>query len=284
MSPLPPRTSARPLIMGILNVTPDSFSDGGAHERAREDARAASAVAAAERLVAAGATIIDVGGESTRPGAARVPQIEEAARVLPVVAALAERGIVVSVDTMYAETARASLAAGASYINDVSGGLADEAMLPLMAETGAAYVLSHWRGHSIRMDGLADYTDPGREILDELARLRDAAVAAGLEPRNIVLDPGLGFAKRADDNWAVLHRLADFRDLGHPLLIGHSRKRFLGELLHDGATPADRDLPTAILSALCATEGVWGLRVHDVAATRIALDVVDAWQAGARCG
>lgn len=275
------RHHTRPHIMGILNVTPDSFSDGGAFERDDRTERTRAAVRAAERLAADGATIVDVGGESTRPGARRVPQGEEAQRVVPVVRALAERGIAVSVDTMNATTAAAALDAGATWINDVSGGRADEAMLPLVADRDTPFVLSHWRGHSIGMNALADYADPAREILDELARARDAAVAAGLAAERIVLDPGLGFAKRAADNWAVLHALPSFVALGHPLLVGASRKRFTADLLAADAPVTDRDLPTAIISALCAREGVWGLRVHDAAATRIALDVVDAWTRGA---
>lgn len=275
----------RPLIMGILNVTPDSFSDGGALERDTASERTAAATRRARELVDAGAAIIDVGGESTRPGAERVAQSEEAARVLPVVEALAEAGVAVSVDTMNAATAREALRAtdGTAIINDVSGGLADEAMLPLVAETGATYIVSHWRGHSVVMNELADYADPAAEILAELARLRDAAVEAGVRPERIVLDPGLGFAKRASDNWAVLAHLERFAALGHPVLVGHSRKRFTGELLRPDAAVADRDLPTAVISALCAMSPapVWGLRVHDVAGTHVALDVVDAWRAGA---
>lgn len=274
--------SARPVVMGIVNITPDSFSDGSAFERAGADERAAAAVAHARALVAEGASIVDVGGESTRPGAARVPQPEEAARVLPVVEALADAGITVSVDTMYAATARDALrlTGDAAIINDVSGGLADDGMLPLVADTGAAFVLSHWRGHSIVMNGLADYSDPATEILGELRRMRDDAVAAGLRAEQITLDPGLGFAKRAGDNWDVLRHLDRFTDLGHRVLVGASRKRFIGELLPPDAPMSSRDLPSAVISALCALVPVWGLRVHDVAATSLALDVVDAWRSG----
>lgn len=279
----PDETETRPAIMAVLNITPDSFSDGGSVERATPSERTDAAVAKARDLVADGAAIIDVGGESTRPGATRVPQDEEARRVLPVVEALADAGIAVSVDTMYAATARDALALtnGTAMINDVSGGLADDAMLPLLADTGAAFILSHWRGHSIVMNDLADYVDPASEILAELAQARDAAVRAGLRPGQITLDPGLGFAKRAADNWAVLGNLDRFADLGHPLLIGASRKRFTGDLLVDDAPVTDRDLPTAIISALCARERVWAVRVHNVAATRVALDVVANWRAGA---
>lgn len=277
-----PADPVRPLIMGILNVTPDSFSDGGSVERGTPAARTDAAVAKALELVAAGAAIIDIGGESTRPGALRVPQDEEAARVLPVVERLTAEGVAVSLDTMYASTARDALrlTGGRAIINDVSGGLADDDMLPLAAETGAAFILSHWRGHSVVMNDLADYVDPAAEILDELLSARDRAVEKGLVPEQIILDPGLGFAKRAGDNWAVLRHLDRYLDAGHPLLVGASRKRFTGGLLPADAPVADRDLPTAVISALCAGRGVWGLRVHNVTATRRALDVVDAWVNG----
>lgn len=278
---------ARPELMGVLNITPDSFSDGGRFEADDDAARAAAALAAAERMLAEGATIIDVGGESTRPGAERIPQAEELARVLPVVAALTAAGITVSVDTMNAATAAACLDAAAAgtgevIVNDVSGGRADAGMLGLVAERGARFVLSHWRGHSVVMNELAVYDDPASEVLGELVEMRDRALAAGIAPERIILDPGFGFAKDRDDNWAILNRLDDFLALGHPLLVGVSRKRFMGALLDPDAPVADRDLPTAIVSALCAERGVWGVRVHDVAASRTALDVVAAWQAGAQ--
>ncbi|KAB1648271.1 dihydropteroate synthase [Pseudoclavibacter endophyticus] len=277
-----PRAGRRPVLVGILNITPDSFSDGGDVERATAEARTDAAVSKAQRLVAEGAAMVDVGGESTRPGAERVRQPEEAGRVLPAIERLADAGIPVSIDTMYAQTARDALRItdGAAIVNDVSGGQADDGMLPLLAETGATFVLSHWRGHSITMNSRADYADPATEILDELAGARDRAVEAGLAPEQIILDPGLGFAKGAGDNWAVLRNLDRFTGLGHPLLIGASRKRFTGSLLADDAPVADRDLPTAIISALCARAGVWGLRVHNVAANDIALGVVDAWTNG----
>lgn len=268
--------------MGILNVTPDSFSDGGSVERTTPAARTEAAVAKALALVAEGATLIDIGGESTRPGATRVPQPEEAARVLPVVERLTAEGIAVSLDTMYAQTARDGLRLtdGRAIINDVSGGQADPDMLPLAAETGATFILSHWRGHSIVMNDLADYVDPAAEILDELLTARDQAVAAGLIAEQIILDPGLGFAKRANDNWAVLRHLDRYLEAGHPLLIGASRKRFTGGILPTDAPVVDRDLPSAVIAALCAMHGVWGLRVHNVTATRRALGVVDAWVNG----
>ncbi|PPF42394.1 dihydropteroate synthase [Pseudoclavibacter sp. AY1F1] len=280
---LQPAIPKRPRLLGILNITPDSFSDGGKFEDLfSQNRRTTRALRRARELVAQGADIIDVGGESTRPGAVRVPQEEEAARVLPVVKELAALGVLVSIDTMYARTAEAALALGAEYVNDVSGGQADPAMLGLVADSGNPFILSHWRGHSIRMNELADYRDPASEILAELAGARDRAVDAGLDPSQIVLDPGLGFAKRRDDNWAVLRELEQFVALGHPLLVGASRKRFTGEVLQPDADVIERDMPTAVITALAAKAGIWGVRVHNVEANRVALDVVDAWREGAQ--
>lgn len=280
---LQPAIPKRPRILGILNITPDSFSDGGKFEDLfNQNRRTKRALRRARELVAQGADIIDVGGESTRPGAVRVPQEEEAARVLPVIKELAALGVLVSIDTMYAKTAEAALALGAEYVNDVSGGQADPAMLGLVADSGNPFILSHWRGHSIRMNELADYRDPAAEILAELAGARDRAVDAGLDPSQIVLDPGLGFAKRRDDNWAVLRELERFVALGHPLLVGASRKRFTGEVLQPDADVTERDLPTSVITALAAKAGIWGVRVHNVEANRVALDVVDAWREGAQ--
>ncbi|WP_424466733.1 dihydropteroate synthase [Pseudoclavibacter helvolus] len=280
---LQPTIPKRPRILGILNITPDSFSDGGKFEDLfSQNRRTKRALRRARELVAQGADIIDVGGESTRPGAVRVPQEEEAARVLPVIKELAALGVLVSIDTMYAKTAEAALELGAEYVNDVSGGQADPAMLGLVAERGNPFILSHWRGHSIRMNDLADYRDPAAEILAELAVARDRAVDAGLDPSQIVLDPGLGFAKRRDDNWAVLRELEQFVALGHPLLVGASRKRFTGEVLQPDADVVERDLPTAVITALAAKAGIWGVRVHNVEANSVALDVVDAWREGAQ--
>ncbi|WP_181028436.1 dihydropteroate synthase [Pseudoclavibacter sp. RFBA6] len=280
---LQPAIPKRPRILGILNITPDSFSDGGKFEDLfSQNRRTKRALRRARELVAQGSDIIDVGGESTRPGAVRVPQEEEAARVLPVIKELAGLGVLVSIDTMYAKTAEAALELGAEYVNDVSGGLADPAMLGLVAASGNPFILSHWRGHSVRMNELADYRDPAAEILSELAGARDRAVDAGLDPSQIVLDPGLGFAKRRDDNWAVLRELEQFVALGHPLLVGASRKRFTGEMLGPEADVTERDLPTAVITALAAKAGVWGVRVHNVEANRVALDVVDAWREGAQ--
>lgn len=269
-------------IMGVVNVTPDSFSDGGTLDLSTPEARTASAVQRALQLVDDGASIIDIGGESTRPGATRVPQPEELARVLPVVEALAGAGILLSIDTMYAATASACLDVGDVLINDVSGGLADPEMLPLVAERGATFILSHWRGHSIHMNDLANYADPAAEVRDELAAMRDRALAAGIEPERIILDPGLGFAKTGDDDWAILRGLGGIQGLGHRVLVGPSRKRFVGALLPEDAPMTARDLPTAVLAAMLAERGVWGVRVHNAAATRVALDAVVAWQQGSR--
>jgi len=264
------------LVMGVINVTPDSFSDGGRWFDAD------AAIAHGLDLVADGADVLDVGGESTRPGAARVEPEEELRRVVPVVRELAARGIRVSVDTMRAATAAASVEAGAEIINDVSAGLADAAMAPIVAETGVHYVAMHWRGHSDRMDALAEYHDVATEVRDELAARVDALVAAGVVPERLILDPGLGFAKRGAQNWELLGRLDVLAELGLPILVGASRKRFLGALLPDDADVEERDLPTAVVSALSAQAGAWGVRVHDVRGTRRALDVLGAWQSGRR--
>ena len=264
------------LVMGVVNVTPDSFSDGGRWFDAD------AAIAHGLDLVADGADVLDVGGESTRPGAARVEPEEELRRVVPVVRELAGRGIRVSVDTMRAATAAASVEAGAEIINDVSAGLADAAMAPIVAETGVHYVAMHWRGHSDRMDALAEYRDVATEVRDELAARVDALVAAGVAPERLILDPGLGFAKRGAQNWELLGRLDVLGELGLPILVGASRKRFLGALLPDDADVEERDLPTAVVSALSAQAGAWGVRVHDVRGTRRALDVLGAWQSGRR--
>ncbi|MGA0567311.1 dihydropteroate synthase [Rathayibacter sp. KR2-224] len=258
-------------IMGVLNVTPDSFSDGG--RWASTDAAIAHGVELAEQ----GADIVDVGGESTRPGAERVPVPAELGRVLPVVRELAARGIRVSIDTMNSETARAAVDAGAQIVNDVSGGLADAAMGPFVASSGVDYVVMHWRGHSRSMNQLASYTDAAREIREELFRRVDDLQAQGVAHDRIIVDPGLGFAKNADHNWDVLRHLRDFETAGLPVLLGASRKRFLGELMPEGASPQDRDLPSAVIAALAARDGVWGVRVHDVVSTRIALEVVRSW-------
>lgn len=257
--------------MGVLNATPDSFSDGGRLPDA------AAAITEGRRLAAAGADIIDVGGESTRPGASRVDPEDEARRVLPVIAALAADGLVVSVDTTRAEIAERAIAAGATIINDVSGGLADPRMAELVARHGVRWVLTHWRGHSASMDSLARYDDVVADVTAELATRVAAARSAGVSVDQLIIDPGLGFAKTAAHNWALLGALHTLSGLGFPLLIGASRKRFLGELL-GGRPPVERDTASAVLAGLVAAEGVWGVRVHDVAATVDAVAVATAWR------
>jgi dihydropteroate synthase len=266
----------RPRLMGVVNVTPDSFSDGG--RWVEPDA----AIAHGHDLLADGADILDIGGESTRPGATRPLVEEELGRVVPVIRALAGSGAVVSVDTMRSQVAEAALAAGAVLVNDVSGGLADPRMLDVVAATGAPYVAMHWRGHSDHMRDLARYDDPGgvvAAVCDELAARVDAMLAAGIEADRIVLDPGLGFAKEAAHNWELLAALDRVTALGYPVLVGASRKSFLGSLLADegGAPrPVDRreDANTAV-SVHLAQQGVWGIRVHDVRASRDAISVVE---------
>lgn len=259
--------------MGILNVTPDSFSDGGNWDTTD------AAIAHGLRLVAAGADIVDVGGESTRPGVERVDAETELARVLPVVRALVDRGVEVSVDTMRAGVADAVTRAGAAWVNDVSGGLADPDMLGVVAASGAGFVAMHWRGHSATMTQLATYDDVVAEVAGELAARRDAALAAGIAPQRLVLDPGIGFSKEGDQNWALLRGWEAFEALGFPILLGVSRKRFLGALLADDAgarEPAGRDAATAAITALFAARGVWGVRVHEVRSSADAVAVVEA--------
>ncbi|MEO7236126.1 MAG: dihydropteroate synthase [Lapillicoccus sp.] len=258
--------------MGVVNVTPDSFSDGGTWFEP------AAAIAHGRALVADGADIVDVGGESTRPGAERPSVEEELRRVLPVVEALADEGVVVSVDTMRGVVARQALRAGASLVNDVSGGLADPDMLPVVADAGCPYVAMHWRGHSADMQSRAVYADVVADVTRELARRRSEIVSAGVSPHHLVLDPGLGFAKDADHSWALLAHLEALMALGQPVLVGASRKAFLGRIgVPPGGSPrppSDRDVATAATSVLCALAGVWGVRVHDVAGTRDAFAVV----------
>lgn len=288
------------VIMGIVNVTPDSFSDGGRY--LDSDAAIAHGLA----LRAAGAGVLDVGGESTRPGAEPVDAALEQERILPVVAGLVAAGAVVSIDTMHASTALAAVAAGAHIVNDVSGGLADPDMLPAVASTGADIVLQHWRGPSTDMYARADYADLAAELTGELeARLR-AAATAGISPDRVILDPGIGFGKRGAQNWQALRALDRVIALGPRVLVGTSRKRVLAEVLTDAeatataaagapgdapsadAAPVDAarldaarlDLATAVTSVLAAQAGVWAVRVHDVAATRDALAVAHAWSAG----
>ncbi|MEV0074074.1 MULTISPECIES: dihydropteroate synthase [unclassified Amycolatopsis] len=260
--------------MGILNVTPDSFSDGGAHPTA------AHAIEHGLRLVADGAHIIDVGGESTRPGATRVSAREETARVRTVVRELTAAGAVVSIDTTKASVARIALDAGATIVNDVSGGLADPELVRCVAEADVPYVATHWRGPSKSMGRHAVYEDVVTDVVGELARRRDALLGAGVAADRLVLDPGLGFAKDAPHDWQLLGHLGALRALGHPVLVGASRKRFLGAALAAGGRPVpppvERDIATAAVSFLAATAGVHCVRVHDVRATLDALHVAEA--------
>ena len=251
------------LVMGILNVTPDSFSDGGQFD---------SSIAAITRgleLVAEGADIIDVGGESTRPGAQRTSQEQELERTIPVVKALAEQGVVVSIDTMRTEVARAAVEAGATYINDVSGGIADEEMHRTAAELGVNYIVMHWRGHSLDMNTKATYSDVVAEVKAELSQQIEKALAAGITPEKLLIDPGLGFAKDADHNWELLKRIDEIVDLGYPVLIGASRKRFLG-----GDSPLERDEATLDVTKGLIGKRIWGVRVHVVAAHKKAISHV----------
>jgi dihydropteroate synthase len=267
--------TTRALVMGVVNVTPDSFSDGGLW------LEPAAAVAHGRLLVEQGADLVDVGGESTRPGADRPSVEEELRRVVPVVRELAADGVVVSIDTMRAEVAAAALDVGAALVNDVSGGQADPALPPLVAAAGVPYVVMHWRAHSAQMQEHATYDDVVADVVKELSARLEAVVAQGVPVERVVLDPGLGFAKDAAHNWALLRGLDQLVALGRPLLVGASRKRFLGALLAgpDGtpAPPDQRDAATHATSALAAAAGVWCVRVHDVPGTLDAVRVADAW-------
>ncbi|MGY1728220.1 dihydropteroate synthase [Geodermatophilus sp. SYSU D01062] len=266
----------RCVVMGVLNVTPDSFSDGGCF------ADTASAVAHGLAMAAAGADYVDIGGESTRPGADRVDAAEERRRVVPVVRELTGAGVRVSVDTTRTEVAEAALEAGAVLVNDISGGLADDGMAALVADAGVPWVLMHWRGHSREMYAQATYGDVVAEVCAELSGRVDAALAAGVDAAQLVLDPGLGFAKQAAHNWALLAALPRVVSLGLPVLVGTSRKSFLGRLLAgpDGALrPAPgRDAATLATTVLAAEAGAWGVRVHDAAGSADAVRTVAAVQ------
>jgi dihydropteroate synthase len=257
-------------IMGILNVTPDSFSDGGKYENV--DAALAHAVAMVEQ----GASLIDVGGESTRPGATPIDAKTERRRVVPVIRELVARGIPVSVDTRSAKVALAAVDAGAELINDVSGGLSDPAMARAVAETGVLYVVMHWREGGA--DAVPDYRNVVTEVRRELKHRVASLIVEGVKPEQIIVDPGLGFGKTPEQNWQLLGHLEQLGSLGHGVLVGASRKRFLSGLLPEGAPVVARDAPTAVTSALAARSGAWAVRVHDVAATRLALDVWEHWQ------
>lgn len=265
-------------IWGILNVTPDSFSDGGRYLGVDR------AVAHGLRLRADGAAVIDVGGESTRPGADRVGAEVEQQRVIPVIEQLAAAGVPVSIDTLSAATAAAAVRAGARIVNDVSGGLADPEMRAAVAESGADFAIGHWRGFSADMYAKAEYRRVAREVAGELHERIGEAAASGIAPSRLIVDPGIGFAKAGAQNWDVLRGLDEIVALGPRVLIGTSRKRFLAETLREDAGPDEevsesrRDLATAVTSALAARAGVWAVRVHDVAATRDALAIAHAWE------
>ncbi|MDO5700229.1 MAG: dihydropteroate synthase [Bowdeniella nasicola] len=259
--------------MGIVNVTPDSFSDGGEH------AETQAAVRHGVDLARAGATVLDVGGESTRPGSTRVDPNTEWERIGEVVASLVGAGFTVSVDTLHAQTAERALAAGAAHINDVSGGLYDPNLPAVLARyPEAGYLIGHWRGTPETMNQLATYEDPVAEVCAELSERIEAARSAGVSAAQIVVDPGLGFAKDRDHNWAILAGLDRVARLGYPVMLGASRKRFLAPYALDhSAGAAGRDLATAVLSGLAAQRypGLWALRVHDVASSRIALELAE---------
>jgi dihydropteroate synthase len=279
--PEPPRVvpglpaPGRCLVMGVLNVTPDSFSDGGMWFEPQQ------AIEHGLAMLEAGADLVDIGGESTRPGAERPPVGEELRRVLPVVRALAEAGATVSIDTMRAEVVEAALDSGARMVNDVSGGLADARMLEVAAGADVPFVVMHWRGHSAGMQRRAEYGDVVAEVVDELRGRVDAALAAGVKPEHVVVDPGLGFAKTGEHNWTLLSRLEEVLALAHPVLVAASRKRFLGALLADAddtpRPPLERDDATTAVTTLAAAAGAWCVRVHDVAPNADAVRVVSRW-------
>jgi dihydropteroate synthase len=241
------------LIMGILNVTPDSFADGGRHNDFD------AAVARGLEMIAEGVDIIDIGGESTRPGADRVSEAEEIERTIPVITELAKHGARISIDTMRASTAEAAIKAGASIINDVSGGLADPNMLQTAARLQVPYIAMHWRGQSKDMNSKAIYGDVVSDVISELQERISAALDAGIQPGNLIIDPGLGFAKEAEHNWKIIDSISNFVELGYPVLIGASRKRFLG-----GESPDEREQATIELTKRLATTGIWAVRVHSV--------------------
>jgi dihydropteroate synthase len=243
------------LVMGILNVTPDSFADGGLHYEE------SLAITHGLEMIDDGVDIIDVGGESTRPGADRISEEEEQARVIPVIRELAKKGVVISVDTMRASTAKLAVEAGATIVNDVSGGAADPDMFSAVAKLGCKYTLMHWRGHSKDMNEKAVYGDVVSEVIEEISIQLDKALVAGVKRENIILDPGIGFAKNPEHNWEVLNRIDEFVALGYPVLIGHSRKRFLG-----GDHPDEREEATVAVTQSLVGKGIWAVRVHGVKA------------------
>ena len=243
------------IVMGILNVTPDSFADGGRHNDFE------AAVNHGHQMLAEGVDIIDIGGESTKPGVERVSEEEELARVIPVIKELAKTGARISIDTMRASTARAAIKAGAQIINEVISGLADPEMLPTAAQLGVPYIAMHWRGHSKDMNSRAVYGDVVKDVISELQERIDAALNAGIRQENLMIDPGIGFAKDAHHNWEIIDSIDEFVALGYPVLVGGSRKRFLG-----GDNPDEREAATIELTKRLSTSGIWGVRVHSVKA------------------
>ena len=266
------RNLDRTLVMGVLNVTPDSFSDGGRFDDTE------IAISHALQMIEDGADIVDIGGESTRPGSDRISVQEELDRVLPVISDLANSGMAISIDTMRAEVARAAIEAGACIINDVSGGKSDPEMLSYVSTLTVPYILMHWRGPSNIMNTLTDYNDVVADVTAEISKQVDVAVAAGIARERIAIDPGIGFAKTVDQNWPILKHLEVLEGLGLPILMGASRKKFLGELLAKDGVARDsdeRESATTAISTLMAARGLWAVRVHDVKPTRDAIAVVD---------
>jgi dihydropteroate synthase len=266
------RNLDRTLVMGVLNVTPDSFSDGGQFDDTE------IAISHALQMIEDGADIIDIGGESTRPGSERISVQVELDRVLPVIAGLVDSGVAISIDTMRAEVARAAIEAGACMINDVSGGKSDPEMLSYVSTLTVPYILMHWRGPSNIMNTLTDYSDVVADVTSEISKQVDLAVAAGIARERIAVDPGIGFAKTVDQNWPILKHLDVLEGLGLPILMGASRKKFLGELLAKDGVVRDsdeRESATTAISTLMAARGLWAVRVHDVKPTRDAIAVVD---------
>ena len=261
----------RCLVVGVLNVTPDSFSDGGLFTDTT------TAINHAKQLIGQGADLIDVGGESTKPGASRIENIEEQKRVIPVIEELTNIGIITSIDTMRSQTAQLAVKAGAQIVNDVSGGLADENMHKTVSELDVPYVLMHWRGHSTIMDELANYQNVIEEVMHEIKLQIEKAINAGLSRNKIVIDPGLGFAKKPEHNWQILKEINKLHSLELPIYIGASRKRFLADFAFPkGSTdPKDRDLATSAISSYASLNGTWAVRVHDVAGSVAAVKVTN---------
>lgn len=258
------------LVMGILNITPDSFADGGRHFNFED------ALIRAEAMISEGVDIIDIGGESTKPGVERISESEEEARVIPILEALAKKETPLSIDTMRASIAKKAIALGASYINDVSGGLADEKMYSVIADNPKVqYIIMHWRAHSKSMQDFAKYTDVVKEVREEIEARVDAAIEAGVNPEQIIIDPGIGFSKLPEHNWELLKNLDRLALLGYPILVGASRKRFLGELT-GARNPDEREAASIAITAMVAKSGVWGVRTHSVKAHRDAIATVNA--------